>query len=67
MSTNMKSPDQKCGEYMEVLALRLEYIKEAWIPYCQRKIGYEELETIRKGYNKKIKSLIQSFENRGKQ
>jgi len=55
-----KSPDQKCGEFMEVIALQLEYIKKAWIPYCQGKIDYKGLETMRKIYNMRTKSLILS-------
>ena len=56
-----KSPDQKCGEFMKVMALRLEWIKEAWIPYCRNEITYKKLESLRKKLNKDIELLISSF------
>jgi len=56
-----KSPDQKCGEFMEVMAIRLEWIKKAWIPYCRQEITYKKLESLRKKCNQKIKLLILSF------
>jgi len=60
-----KSPDQKCGEFMKAMALRLGCIEKGWIPYCQGKIDYKGLEKIRKIYNLRIKSLIKSFNLKG--
>jgi len=58
---------RNCGRYLQVLNIEIEYFKKAWIPYCRQEITYEELESMRKKYNKKIKSLILSFNKKSGQ
>ena len=56
-----------CGRYMQILAIEMEYIKKAWVPYCREEISYKKLESIRKEYNKRIKLLIVSFKEKSGQ